>query len=86
VPSVPWMRSVFLRFEHVRTRIAELVTLGLPGGGTRGNRSGLIGPISLIVKGTGARSAGNPHATCVLTLAVANHQMSLHVCQKGRSA
>src|SRR5215475_1130789 len=29
-----------------------------------GSRSGRIGRISLVVKCAGARSAGNPHATC----------------------
>ena len=69
-PSDPSVQTPRLRLEamepgmavrHVGTllgvpRILSVVELG--------GRSSLIGPITLDVKCAGARSAGNPHATC----------------------
>lgn len=42
-----------------------------------GSRSGLIGPITLDVKCAGARSAGNPHATC--DVAEAENQLTVRL-------
>ena len=56
-----------------------------------GSRSSLIGLITLDVKCAGARSAGNPHATCdvagagnQLTVRIVRHWSSRQGCKSGK--
>jgi hypothetical protein len=69
-PSGPGVPAPRLRLETVEQGMAVRPTgtlLGVPCIASTvdlGSRSSLIGPITLDVKCAGARSAGNPHATC----------------------
>ena len=68
--SGPSVQTSRLRLEAVEQGMAvrhDGTLLGVPrivSVDTLGSRSVVIGPINLEVKCAGARSAGNPHATC----------------------
>jgi hypothetical protein len=82
-PSDPSMQTPRLRLEAMEPGMAVRhvgTLLGVPrilSAVELGSRSSLIGPIILDVKCAGARSAGNPHATCDVAGAGNRHTVRL---------